>query len=443
MENQHPESEQQKRLRAARRAVIKLGTGIVTGSDGQFNVELLEPLARTISRLKKDGRQIVLVSSGAVGLGRGRLGLHRDRLNDLVMRQACAAVGQSLLMHEYEKLFHTHGIHLAQVLLTEGDFVDRSRYSNLRETMESLLKLGVLPIVNENDTVSTAELDYLNIRAGERIFSDNDRLAALVMSHIDADVLILLTDVDGLMQVGPSGTKPVVGKIPHDVIPSEARNPSSIETQEKRDSSARSVLRNDSVLSSCANHNDAGGNVIPLVEEISQELKSLALGPSEGGRGGMLTKLDAAEIAMQAGGVAIIANGKKPDTIARIFDGEPTGTVFLSKTRMAGKRRWIAYAEGVRGRVIVNTGARDALTGGKASLLASGVIGVEGEFDAAEVLSIVDAQGLEFARGISDYSRGDAQGMIGNGSKDSASGRANGRASVLVKRDNIVLLDRK
>ena len=394
MKNQNPESEQRKRLRAARRAVIKLGTGIVTGSDGQFNVEHLAPVARTIAALKKDGRQVVLVSSGAVGLGRGRLGLHRDRLNDLVMRQACAAVGQSLLMHEYEKLFQAHGVQLAQVLLTEGDFVDRNRYSNLRQTMEALLKLGVLPIVNENDTVSTAELDYLNIRAGERIFSDNDRLAALVMSHIEADVLVLLTDVDGLMQLGPTGTK------------------------------------------------DAAA-VIPLVEEISPELKSLALGPSEGGRGGMLTKLDAAEIAMQAGGVAVIANGKRPDTLARIFEGEPAGTVFLSKTRMAGKRRWIAYAAGVRGRVVVNAGARDALTGGKASLLASGVVRVEGEFEAAEVVSIVDGAGLEFARGISDYSRGDAEGMIGNGSKGPANGRANGRASVLVKRDNIVLMDRK
>jgi glutamate 5-kinase len=394
VKNQNPGSEQQKRLRAARRAVIKLGTGIVTASDGQFNVEHLAPVARTIAALKKDGRQVVLVSSGAVGLGRGRLGLHRDRLNDLVMRQACAAVGQSLLMHEYEKLFQAHGIQLAQVLLTEGDFVDRNRYSNLRQTMEALLKLGVLPIVNENDTISTAELDYLNIRAGERIFSDNDRLAALVMSHIEADVLVLLTDVDGLMQLGPTGAK------------------------------------------------DAAA-VIPLVEEISPELKSLALGPSEGGRGGMLTKLDAAEIAMQAGGVAVIANGKRPDTLARIFEGEPAGTVFLSKTRMAGKRRWIAYAAGVRGRVVVNAGARDALTGGKASLLASGVVRVEGEFEAAEVVSIVDGEGLEFARGISDYSRGDAEGMIVNSSKEPANGRVHGRASVLVKRDNIVLLDRK
>jgi glutamate 5-kinase len=397
------ESEQQKRLRASRRVVVKLGTGIVTSSDGQFNAAHLEPVAATIARLKKEGRQIVLVSSGAVGLGRGRLGLHRDRLNDMVMRQACAAVGQSLLMHEYAKLFQAHGVQLAQVLLTEGDFVDRTRYSNLRQTMEALLKLGVLPVINENDTVSTAELDYLNIRAGERIFSDNDRLAALVMSHIEADALVLLTDVDGLMQLGPSGAK-----------------------------GAGLPVR------------QAGAKVIPLVEEITPELKSLALGPSEGGRGGMLTKLEAAEIAMQAGGVAVIANGTKPDTLEQIFAGEAAGTVFVSKTRMAGKRRWIAYAAGVRGRVIVNAGAREALTGGKASLLASGVTGVEGEFDAAEVVSIVDAEGLEFARGISDYSCGDAQGLIGNGShKAESEGQATKRTAVLVKRDNIVLLDRK
>ena len=396
-------TEQQKRLRASRRAIIKLGTGIVTASDGQFNAAHLEPVARTIALLMKEGRQIVLVSSGAVGLGRGRLRLHRDRLNDMVVKQACAAVGQSLLMHEYEKLFRSHDISLAQVLLTEGDFVDRTRYSNLRQTMDALLKLGALPIVNENDTVSTAELDYLNIRAGERIFSDNDRLAGLVMSHIEADALILLTDVDGLMQLGPSGAM------------------------------------------------DADARMIPLVEEITPELKALALGPSEGGRGGMLTKLAAAEIAMQSGGVAVIANGTKPETLLKIFEGEPAGTVFLSKTRMAGKRRWIAYAAGVRGRVIVNAGAREALTGGKASLLASGVTGVEGEFDAAEVVSIVDASGVEFARGISDYSRGDALGMIGESKSGNGAhanegenaARTSKRAAVLVKRDNIVLMDRK
>jgi glutamate 5-kinase len=147
---------------------------------------------------------------------------------------------------------------------------------------------------------------------------------------------------------------------------------------------------------------------------------------------------------MQAGGVAVITNGTKPDALIKVFTGEPAGTVFVSKTRMAGKRRWIAYAAGVRGRVIVNSGAREALTGGKASLLASGVTGVEGEFDAAEVVSIVDDDGLEFARGITDYSCGDAQGLIGNGVKlTELPGQSSKRATVLVKRDNIVLLDRK
>jgi glutamate 5-kinase len=258
------------------------------------------------------------------------------------------------------------------------------------------LKLGVLPIVNENDTVSTAELDYLNIRAGERIFSDNDRLAALVMSHIEADALVLLTDVDGLMQLGPSGSK------------------------------------------------EASAKVIPLVEEITPELKTLALGPSEGGRGGMLTKLDAAEIAMQAGGVAVIANGKKQKRSGKFLRRAARRHVFLPKTRMAGKRRWIAYAAGVRGRVIVNAGRARGADGRKGELAGFGSVGVEGEFDAAEVVSIVDDEGLEFARGISDYSCGDAQGMIGNGSQGpEAGGRTSKRATVLVKRDNIVLMDRK
>jgi glutamate 5-kinase len=147
---------------------------------------------------------------------------------------------------------------------------------------------------------------------------------------------------------------------------------------------------------------------------------------------------------MQAGGVAVITNGARPEALEKVFAGEPAGTVFVSQTRMAGKRRWIAYAAGVRGRVIVNSGAREALTGGKASLLASGVTGVEGEFDAAEVVSIVDGEGLEFARGITDYSRGDAQGLIGNVPRTAElAGQPGKRATVLVKRDNIVLLDRK
>ena len=396
MQKEQQQNDWPSRIRAARRVVIKLGTSVVTGEGGEINPEQLESLVRSIARLKSAGRQIVLVSSGAVGLGRGRLGLHHARLRDLVMRQACAAVGQSLLMHAYEMLFRASDVRLAQVLLTEDDFVDRRRYSNLQRTIEKLLKLGVLPVVNENDTVSTAELEYVTVGSGSRVFSDNDRLAALVMSKLEANALILLTNVDGLMR----------------------QRPSSGAADETRP-------------------------VIPLVEEISAELKRLATGPSAGGRGGMLTKLEAAEIAMRAGGVAVIANGKKPGILDQIFAGEETGTAFMSRTRMAGKRRWIAYAAGVRGRMIVNRGAHAAIIAGKASLLSTGVVRVEEKFESMDVVSIVDDEGREFARGISDYASQEAAELIRRGTEVSADEGTGAKARVLVKRDNIVLLDNR
>src|SRR5438128_9823824 len=258
------ESTASERLRTARRVVIKLGTSIVTGAGGQIFTEQVQPIVRSITALKRAGRQVVLVSSGAVGLGAGRLNLPRARLNDLVVRQACAAVGQNLLMNAYEQLFGAHDVKIAQVLLTEEDFADRRRYRNLRSTMEKLLKFGVLPIVNENDTVSTAELEYLS-NSAERIFGDNDRLAALLMSKLEADALVLLTDVDGLLSRTSKNGSP-------------ARAP------------------------------DKGVETIPLVEKVTAELKAAAAGPSVSGRGGMLSKVDAAQIAMRAGGVAVIAN---------------------------------------------------------------------------------------------------------------------------------------
>src|SRR5260370_30902601 len=196
MKDHDSENTASERLRAARRVVIKLGTTIVTGLDGQISTEQVQPIVRSIAALKSAGRQIVLVSSGAVGLGAGRLNLPRARLSDLVVRQACAAVGQNLLMNAYQQLFEALDVEIAQVLLTEKDFADRRSYRNLRRTIEKLLKFGVLPIVNENDTVSTAELAYLD-DGTERIFGANDRLAALEISKLEAEALILLTDVDG------------------------------------------------------------------------------------------------------------------------------------------------------------------------------------------------------------------------------------------------------
>ncbi|MBA3321825.1 MAG: glutamate 5-kinase, partial [Pyrinomonadaceae bacterium] len=317
MEVNELQSERQRRLRNARRAVIKLGTSVVTGAGGEVCAERVAPIVRSVAGLRREGRGVLLVSSGAVGLGAGRLGLARARLGDMAVRQACAAVGQSLLMHAYEKLFSAYDVKIAQVLLTEGDFTERRRYSNLRRTMEKLLKFGVVPVVNENDTVSTAELEYVGHDGAGRVFSDNDRLAALVMSKLEADALVLLSDVDGLL------------------------------VHQSPDVSFRAA-------------DDEGLMVIPFVAEVTPELKALATGTSPTGRGGMLTKLEAAEIAMQAGGVAVIANGKKPDTLDRVFNGEAVGTVFMSTSRMAGKRRWIAYAAGVRGRVVVNAGAHAA-----------------------------------------------------------------------------------
>jgi glutamate 5-kinase len=370
-------------LRTAKRVVIKLGTSTVTGTQGELSSERIEPMVQAIANLQTDHRQVILVSSGAVGLGRGWLGLHPSRLKDMATKQACAAVGQSLLMEAYKRLFGAYGVKTAQVLLTEEDFSNWRRYSNLRRTMEKLIGFGVLPIVNENDTVSTAELETVGDRARSAAFSDNDRLAALVMSGLEADALILLTNVDGLL-----GT----------------------ETSTK--------------------HKPTGSGIrpqlIPLISKVTPELRAVASGPSQSGRGGMVTKLEAAEIAMNCGGVAVIANGNRPETLPRIFAGEPEGTVFLPSGRMKGKRRWLAYAAGVRGRVVVDAGAQRAITRGKASLLSTGVLRVERPFAPMDVVSIANVDGNEFARGVAN-----------------CASEAATTTRVLFTRDNIVLLERK
>jgi glutamate 5-kinase len=376
-------------LLAARRIVIKLGTNVVSDADGDLCAERLEPLAASVARLQQSGVQVVLVSSGAVGLGRARLGLHRTRTDDLVTKQACAAVGQALLMYAYERLFVPHGVHIAQVLLTEEDFVARSRASSLRRTVEKLLKLGVVPIVNENDTVSTAELE--SVRPGSqgaktRIFSDNDRLAALVASKVDANALLLLSNVSGLLRLAPG--------------------------------------------------QDAARTRIPYVSEITPAIKSLATGPSQGGRGGMLTKLEAAEIATCAGAIVVIVDGTRPGILDALFAGEPVGTVFFpSSSRMAGKRRWIAFAADVRGLVVINDGAVAALTQRKASLLWSGVVRVERAFHAGDVIAIAGPDGREFARGIAN------RGSEELPPATAAAASASAKASVLATRDNIVLFE--
>jgi glutamate 5-kinase len=370
-------------LRTAKRVVIKLGTSTVMGTQGEFSTERIEPIVQAIANLQTDHRQVVLVSSGAVGLGRGWLGLHPSRLKDMATKQACAAVGQSLLMEAYKRLFGAYDVKIAQVLLTEEDFSNWRRYSNLRRTMEKLIGFGVLPIVNENDTVSTAELETVGDGSRSAAFSDNDRLAALVMSGLEADALILLTNVDGLLGAETS-------------------------TKHKRTGSGTRP------------------QLIPLISKVTPELRAIANGPSQSGRGGMVTKLKAAEIAMNCGGVAVIANGSRPETLPRIFAGEPEGTVFLPSNRMKGKRRWLAYAAGVRGRVVVDAGAQRAITRGKASLLSTGVVRVEKPFASMDVVSIANVDGNEFARGVAN-----------------CASEAAATTRVLFTRDNIVLLEQE
>jgi glutamate 5-kinase len=386
-------------LRKARRIVVKLGTSTVTAAEGEFSRERVERIVESLAALRQSGRQVVLVSSGAVGLGRGWLGLHRSRLDDLVTKQACAAVGQSLLMDAYKDLFSARDTKVAQVLLTEEDFTNWRRYSNLRQAMEKLLGFDVVPVVNENDTVSTAELESLTPGSRTPAFSDNDRLAALVMSGLEADALVLLTNVDGLL-----------------------RQPER--TSDQGDHSG--------------DDNADNAKVISLVERITPELKALCSGTSATGRGGMRTKLEAAEIAMNCGGTAVIANGNDPRVLDRIFAGEAIGTAFLPAQRMRGKRRWIAYAADVRGRVMVDAGAHRAITKGKASLLASGIVRVENHFASMDVVSIVDAEGREFARGIANCASQEAEKF--SGKKAARGGKPAASAPVLVTRDNIVLL---
>lgn len=271
-----------------RRVVIKLGTNVLMRQDGRVALGLLCGLVESVAALRERGIEVVMVSSGAIGLGMERLGMS-ERPREVSLIQACAAAGQSRLMSLYDEAFSTMGCNIAQVLLTEDDFRDPVRYENLRATLRALLTLGVIPIVNENDTVSTMELDRPAEMAGsqERIFGDNDKLSALLMIHLEADLLVLLSDIDGLYD----------------------RNPA-----------------------------EAGATLIPEVNEITDAIRAHAQGGNGRGRGGMASKLEAARIVMEAGRRVVIANGRTPRLLEQICDGERVGTIFTPNAKPAGVR---------------------------------------------------------------------------------------------------------
>ncbi len=369
--------------------MIKLGTAVLMRDDGGVALSRFYSFVEAIAAFKCEGREVLLVSSGAVGLGIERLALPQ-RPQSLPLKQACAAVGQGRLMSLYSDAFDRLGITTAQVLLTEEDFSNRRRYLNLRSTLMKLLEVGALPIINENDTVSTAELEPLDQSSYVKVnFGDNDKLSALVASRIEADLLVMLTDVDGLYTADPDSA------------------------------------------------DDA--QFISVVEQITPEIESLARGgrASRVGRGGMKTKLEAARIATESRCAAVIASGKINDVINRIFAGEELGTLFLPQPGLPEKRRWIAFATSVKAALVVNEGARRALIERKASLLAAGVVEVRGQFERGDVVSILDEQEREFARGIVNYSSAEARRISGQHSNKIDELIENRNYDALITRDNI------
>jgi glutamate 5-kinase len=353
-------------LRGASRVVVKLGTGVLTDSRKRPELSQLRQLVRQLAECQHRGCDVVVVTSGAVGAGMGVLGFDR-RPTALAELQACAAVGQSRLMAHYERLFARHDIAVAQVLLTHEDLAHHDRHLNARNSLITLLDRRVVPIINENDVVSVTELK----------FGDNDKLSALVAALLPADLLVILTTVDGLIE----------------------------------------------------NYGQPSARVLPVIERVDQSLERLAGGTdSPTAVGGMASKIQAAKIVMRSGIPLVVASGRKPDVMARILAGEPEGTLFQPQgSRLRGRKRWIAFFHHPRGVLVVDDGAKKALREKGRSLLLPGIVRCEGEFRAGEVVRICDLEGTEFARGLAGH---DAA-IVRSGQLPS---------SEVVHRDNLVVL---
>jgi glutamate 5-kinase len=340
---------------AARLLVVKVGSRVLTAADGRLDEARIAALGRQCDALRRQGREVVLVSSGAVAAGMGRMGLAR-RPQALAELQAVAAIGQSCLVEAYERAFRGHGHHAAQILLVAGDLQDRSRYLNIRNTLRALLDHGAIPVINENDTVSVEEL--------RTSFGDNDRLAALVATLLAAPLLVLLSDVDGL----------------HDRHPAEP-----------------------------------GARLVPHVARIDGAIEALARDRLGGlSKGGMASKIAAARMITDAGGACIIAAGRDDQVLERICRGETVGTLFQGRAEtMPAWKRWLAWSADARGTVEVDGGARAAVVRGGSSLLAAGVREVTGVFAAGDVVGLTGPDGAPFARGLVNYPATDLRRIAG------------------------------
>lgn len=377
----------------AERIVFKFGTNVLRNDEKEISLSRIYTFIEDIAQLKKSGKEVIIVTSGAVGLGAKKLGV--DSNESMSVKQACAAVGQSRLMCIYEDGFDKYGYTTAQILLTEEDFTQRIKYLSLHDTLNTLISLGAIPVINQNDTVSTEELAFYK-DAFQICFSDNDKLSALVASELDADLLVILSDIDGL----------------YDDNPKENPDAKRIYVVEQQTDEFDNYIRN-------------------------------ATNPNSGGRGGMKTKLEAMKVITRSGGTGVIANGTQPHIIKRLFDknnDEELGTLFLPTENLTNKKRWIAYATNIQARFTVNDGAKKALIKKNASLLPVGITNIEGDCQKGDIVSILDLEGNEFARGMVNYNCSDCKKILGRNSDEIIDILGYKNYDAIITRDNIALL---
>ena len=369
-------------LKKAKRIVVKVGTSTITYANGKRNFSQIDRLARELSDLQNQGKEMILVSSGAVAVGVDRLGLPA-KPSTIPGKQACAAVGQGVLMHTYEKLFADYGQIVAQVLITRTEAIDRHRYTNCRNTFMTLLQQGVIPIVNENDVVA---LDELKI-------GDNDNMSALVAGIVDADLVIILSDIDGLYTANP------------------------------------------------VTHPDA--TLVHTVQEITPEVEASAGGVgSSRGTGGMATKIQAAKAATNSGIQLVIASGTEKNAIPRILQGEEIGTLFVSReNRLQFRKRWLAFGAKIQGSIVVDDGcARAIRKAGGCSILPAGIYQVVGDFQTGSTVSVIDKEGHELARGLVHYTASELERIKGCKSSDIEGILGHKNYDEVIHRDDLVIL---
>ncbi len=365
------------------RIIVKLGTRLLTAGSDCLSEEMMSGLVAQVAQLHRQGFELLVVSSGAIAAGRDKLGLTKER-RGIPFKQVMASVGQGRLMNVYDRLFARHDITVAQALLTRADLADRAGYLNARNTLLALLELRVVCIVNENDVVAVDE-----IQQGK--FGENDNLSAMVANLVDADLLLILGDTAGLHTADPNRS-------------SEAR-------------------------------------LIPYVESFTEEIETLMSGmPGEQGTGGVATKIEAAKLATASGVTVIVADGRQPDIVLDAVSGKTVGTRFLPAAKLESRQRWMLSGLSTRGKLIIDSGAALALQKHKRSLLAAGIIEVEGEFQRGDIVNICDPRGTCLSCGITNYSSGDIEAIKGTHSDKIAAKLGYDYGSEVVHRDNLVIL---